>query len=235
MVNKSSFLAGSNHKTGTVWIAQILGDLCSETGRNFFNISFEKIEKSQINDRPVVLFDHYSKFNDSDEITDGMVGFTITRHPKDQIISATRYHHTSVEGWLHVPDKKFHGMTYQQKINSIEGWENKLIFEMKNASIAHTFNQIEHDARLMRIKYEDLINEYPRPRVFDELFEYIKLDDEDIDSFIKNYLKNHIRTGYKSEHIIDGSVNQRDRFWTDKCERVYQRIFGDIASQLGYN
>lgn len=233
MVIKSSFLAGSNHKTGTVWMAQILGDFCRETGRTFF--AEGNVDKDRFKEVPAIIFDNNSTFDNVQDIIEGMVGFTIIRHPKDQIISATRYHHTATEGWLNIPENKFGGMTYQQKINSIDGWEQKVIFEMKNASLLHTYNQIHHDSRLMRIKYEDLINEYPSPKIFDQLFDLIKLDTEDVDIFMKNYLKNHIKSGYKNKHIIDGSVNQRDRLWTDRCERVYQRIYGDIASQLGYN
>ncbi len=233
--DKSQFLVGSQHKTGTVWLAQIMGDLCHDTGRHFINVSFRGIGKDDFIEENVILFDHYSKFSDPENLTEGMTGFTIIRHPKDQIISATRYHQVSSEDWLHVPKDEFDGMTYQEKINSIDGWENKVLFEMQNASIPHTFNQIEHDPRLMRIKYEDMISGYPRPHFFDELFDYINLDDEDRDSFEKNYLKNHIRNGYKSDHVIDGSINQKEKYWTDKCESLYQRIYGDIAEQLGYN
>jgi hypothetical protein len=234
-MRKYSFLVGSNHKTGTVWMAQITGDMARDTGRHFENISFRDINENDVSKKPVVLFDHYSIFRDPGHHTSGMRGFTIVRHPKDQIISATRYHHTSVEDWLHEPIDRFNGKTYQQQINSIEGWDNKVIFEMKNASLFHTHNMLSHDTRLMRIKYEDLISQYPYPDVFNDLFDYLKFDEEDAQSFVKNYLSNHINQGYKSDHVLDGSIEQYKKYWTPRCEQVYGRLYGDIASHLGYN
>lgn len=236
MNTKSSFMAGSNHKTGTVWMHQIVGDFCTYSQRYFRAVSGRPISDDDVDlPGPVVLFDNHSIFDDPNSKTAGMTGFTMIRHPKDQIISATRYHKVSEESWLHEEHEKYDGMTYQEKIKSIEDWESSVIFEMKNASLLFTKNVLQHDIRLMRIKYEDLITGYPYPKVFDELFEYLKFDKEDRHLFTKFYKQNHIVTGYKNSHVADGSIDQWKKYWTPKCDLVYQRLFGDIEYLLGYN
>lgn len=230
---KSSFLVGSNHKTGTVWMAQIVGDMCRETGREFSNVSFRHIGPADMRG-PTALFDNYSQFSDKFFLAKELPGFTVIRHPKDQIISATRYHCVSTEDWLHEPMEKLGGKTYQQTLNEIEIWEDKVIFEMKNASLFHTHNMLNSPVRLIKVKYEDLIIGYPFPNIFDELFDYLQFDFEDAESFHRNYLKNHILSGYRNDHVIDGSIDQWKTLWTPKCERLYKRLYGDIHEQLGY-
>jgi hypothetical protein len=43
----------------------------------------------------------------------------VIRDPRDVIVSGANYHCKADEPWLHIPEKRFGGLTYHQKINSL--------------------------------------------------------------------------------------------------------------------
>ncbi|MBI1263024.1 MAG: hypothetical protein GC184_15005 [Rhizobiales bacterium] len=78
-----------------------------------------------------IFFDWHSKFQSFDDTQLAQcIGIHILRDPRMVAVSAVFYHQRADEHWLHVPMPKYGGLTYQQKLASIEGFRDKLLFEL---------------------------------------------------------------------------------------------------------
>lgn len=230
-----NYLVGTFHKTGSVWMMQLIHEFSQLTGRNFITVSQREITQNDVDDpQGYILFDYQSIFNDPLRLTAEDKGFVVIRHPKDQIISATRYHERSSEYWLHIPLDIYGGKTYQEMINSLETWEEKVTFEMRNASKIHTMDMVNfNDPRFIKIKYEDLVSGYPYPESINLISEHLGFSEFETECFLEAYVKTHMNNN-QNQHIIDGSINQWQSLWTDTLNNGYNRVYGNVEQQLGY-
>jgi hypothetical protein len=230
-----NYLVGTFHKTGSVWMMQLVHEFSQLTARNFVTVAQREITENDTDDpEGYVLFDYQSIFNDPLGLTVEDRGFVVIRHPKDQIISATRYHERSSEYWLHQPLELYGGKTYQEMINSLETWEKKVVFEMRNASRYNSNSMINfNDPRFIKIKYEDLVSGYPNPESINLIAEHFEFSEFETECFVEAYIKTHMNNN-SNEHILDGSINQWQSLWTETLDNGYNRVYGDIEHQLGY-
>lgn len=230
-----NYLVGTFHKTGSVWMMQIIYEFTELTGKKFVTVAQREINNDDISDESdSVLFDYQSLFLDPLNLTTNSKGFIVVRHPKDQIISATRYHCTSSEYWLHEPKSEYGGKTYQQKINELKTWEEKIKFEMHNASKYNTNSMANFsDSRFIKIKYEDLISGYPLPECIDSISKHLNFTSYEEDAFINAYVKTHMNNNQNS-HILDGSINQWRRLWDESLNDLYNKIYPGVEEKLGY-
>ncbi len=237
---KSSFLFGTHHKTGTIWMGTLLGNFCRDTYRKMSTVSLRTVAFDDISTfRPTVVFDYFSMFYDPFNFVDNMKGVSIIRHPKDQIISATRYHQNAPEPWLHYKRDDFGGMTYSEKINSLDTWEEKVYFEMTHASQKFARHMVDHKNNLLNIKYEDLVNDYPYPKALDTIFSHLDFDEEDREVFHKYYLDTHINNKnnmhhVSQAHIAHGEPEQWLELWPESCNKYYEENILYIEKELGY-
>tara|TARA_B000000557_G_C20761543_1_gene437566 strand:- start:361 stop:1098 length:738 start_codon:yes stop_codon:yes gene_type:complete len=129
----------THHKTGTTFWRELVSDIFES--QNIIKINRKNIYKfdelviqSNDSDAYRILLDSHSLIDREFYETNKLKGIHSFRNPKNILISATRYHQKSKEKWLHRPQERFDGKTYQQKINSFNNLENKIIFEMNNSS-----------------------------------------------------------------------------------------------------
>ena len=169
MDSSNNLLWGTYHKTDTVWILSMLHRFCNEAKKNIVTIGIDDPQGASNS----VVFSKHARFQG---VLTEDPGVVIVRHPKDQIISAARYHLTAkYEPWLYEPRKEYGGRSYQEKISSLNTWEKQLKFEMINASMVHTREMVEnHEDRFLRLKYENLINDYPDTTEIDKAIANLK-------------------------------------------------------------
>jgi hypothetical protein len=230
-----NYLVGTFHKTGSVWMMHLIYEFTQITNYNFITVAMRDITENDVDGpRDAVLFDFQSIFSDPLQLTTGSKGFVVIRNPKDQIISATRYHMLSSEEWLHEPRPVFNGRTYQEMINSLDTWEDQLLFEMRNASRYFT-NQMGNfnDPRFIKIKYEDLVSGYPNPSCIEDISAHLGFTEFEKESFYSAYQITHMENS-SNAHIIDGSVNQWETLWPESLNNGFQRLYGNIEERLGY-
>jgi hypothetical protein len=127
-VPQHKIFVGTFHKSGTVLMDQIWTQACQALGIGLW----------KMNDMPAepkhswqVAFNYKSTFGDIPGSCSHR-GMLVIRDPRDVIISGMHYHRKSEESWLHVRREQFGGLTYQEKINSLETDEERLLFEMEN-------------------------------------------------------------------------------------------------------
>lgn len=228
-----NYLIGTFHKTGTIWMMQVIYEFCKSMNYEFITVSSRNIVPKDL-DSNSILFDYQSLFLDESNITKNLKGLVVIRHPKDQILSATRYHLVSKETWLNTPLDRFNGQTYQEKLNSFKTWREQVIFEMTHASRGNTISMgIFNDPRFIKIKYEDLVDGYPIPQSIETISHHLNFSLDEKQKFINAYQKTHMLNN-PNDHILDGKTNQWKALWPDGVDNTYQRIYRDIESRLGY-
>lgn len=233
MIN--NYLVGTFHKTGSVWMMHLIHEFTQKMNYNFVTVAMRDITENDIDGpRDGVLFDYQSIFSDPLQLTNSYKGFVVIRHPKDQIISATRYHKESSEYWLHYPLEIFNGKTYQEMINSFDNWSDQILFEMRNASRRNTNSMVNfHDPRFIKIKYEDLIDNYPNPESLELIYNHLEFSQIERQNFTEAYQETHMNNSI-NEHIIDGTTNQWATMWPEELNNAYERIYGNVEERLGY-
>ena len=167
---KNKVLLGTHHKTGTFWFGKIFSDIASKLGLEFVASTHEQNVPNGTWD---IYQNSHSRF-DKPALGE-FKGVHVVRDPRDQIISATFYHQTSDEEWLHVPRDEFGGSTYQEKINSFSSFDDRMLFEMEGSAYGNIMAMIEFDhsdERFVTAKFEELITDQ-RLEKFEDIFEFL--------------------------------------------------------------
>ena len=107
-------LVGTHRKTGTEWMTAAFFKI-----REHYGIDLD--------------FQYHSQF-DPEAFTQPFRGVHLIRDPRDVVISGCFFNLRSDEKWLQRPREDFQGLTYQQKINSFDSFDDQLIFEMENVA-----------------------------------------------------------------------------------------------------
>ncbi len=225
-------LVGSHHKAGTVWLQSIFKKICQDYYLNFFNGKKEELPASFD-----VFLQFHSRFDLGSLVSDYR-GVHIIRDPRDVIVSGCFYHQKAQEKWLHIPNKEYNGLTYQQKINSFNNLNDKILFEMENSgqrNIKNILNWDFNNSRFIEIKYEDLIID-KELKLFQEIFTFLGFPENTISHLLEISFNKSLFSGNVNNkgHIRSGETNQWQMFFKDKHKEKFKEMFGDGLVCLGY-
>lgn len=161
------------------------------------------------------------------------------RDPRDIIVSAAYYHCSSKEEWLHVPQDKFGGMTYQEKINSLDDIQDRFLFEMENSSYWQIQNMLSVPLSAESIyltRLEILVKDY-KLWEFHKIFDFLEVDTPKLVNLLQIAYENSLFSGNiaKSVHARSGKPAQYATEFSPKTLSRYYEIFGDAAVRLGYD
>ena len=229
---ENKILVGTHHKTGTVWMKNIFSQSCNKLKLKFYN---GKLEQSP-SDFDVLLQEH-SQF-DLDKLNAEYKGLHVIRDPRDIIISGCFYHQKAHEKWLHVPQDKFGGLTYQEKIKSYETLDDQILFEMENSSlwnIQAITNWNYNNPAFFEAKYENLIADVDL-LLFHQIFTFLGFPGQSIPEILKIAYKNSIFSGNlrKTLHVRAAKEKQWEKYFKPKHKAKFLNLYGDVLIKLGY-
>ncbi len=237
--------AGTHHKTGTVWMASVFKEMADRV-----NTGFVHLPESGLRDRPgeletlasnsshLIFFDTHSRFP-SFLLQSGKVrGIHVIRHPKDVAISCARYHSFSEEEWLHRPWNGFAGRTYQEVINEIPAFKDRVMFELQNIAgrEIREMASFQGDSNFMQVKYEDLMQDRSTSLWHDILF-FLGFNAAETCEGILAFYNNSIMFNKKikkKKHVQDGSPAQWTSVFDDSMNRAFEQQFPGMLEKLGY-
>lgn len=228
----SQVLVGTHHKTGTVWLFTIFQKIADLYGLKIHH-NLDRRDPASFD----ILLNDQSTFN-LRLLKRPYKGIHIIRDPRDIIVSSTFYHQKSNESWLHVPRVEFGGMTYQEKINSLDSLDEQILFEMKHSSnktISSILKWNYNNEHFFEIKYEDLIEDSSM-NTFKEIFYFLGFPEAMIPASINIAYNNSLFSGYVSNdnHVRSGEIKQYRKYFKKIHTDKFQNIFGDALIKLGY-
>lgn len=228
---KRKIVVATHHKTGTLWMKRTFDKLSSSLGLTFCDVDMDGL-----NAEADVLFDQHSNF--AATYSGDFRGLHLIRDPRDVVISAMHYHRESAEEWLHLPRDDFGGLTYQQKLNSLDP-EDQFVLEMTTFSRRTIEQMLEwryDQERFYEAKYERLIVDVGAIE-FGKILNFLGVSG--IDAFQGMAI---FRAGSlfgpspprTRGHIRDGRKEQWRTFYRRHHGVLFLDTFGDALVRLGY-
>ena len=259
-MTRAHIFVGTHHKAGTVWMVSTFRLLAQDNGLGFVHLNkidhswkidskkqefFEQhrrvVEKRD--DRPGVFFDYHSAFPDLSACKQdrGAKGLHMVRDPRDMLASGVRYHLKSDEAWLHVPDKRWGGMTFCEKLGSYESYEDQLKFELDTAmgnSIKKMAN-FDDQGVFRNVRYEDLIVDYDM-LLFHELLSWLGLEGIEVVRGLRAYWRKSLfgekgkALGKDQLHVHSGAPAQWRAGLSAAALNMIEERVGEEIVKLGY-
>ena len=231
---KKKIVIGTHHKTGTNFFLKFLKAVEQEGNVILWDrdaSSNARVEPKQWD----IYFDHWSKWViDLNKID--FKGIHSIRHPFSLIYSATLYHLKSDEMWLDKPEEKFGGRSYREMLNSLENFDEQIIFEMKNFSrpVISRMLEVHADKRFVTCRLENISND-PDMTDLENAFKWCGLSSEQTSIYLEIASRFCIwKTGKHSKHMTTGV----DETWRDvfkgSVADTYKRLYEGQEVFLGY-
>ena len=206
--------------------------ICRENGLEFYDGKQEYLPEYFD-----VFFQHHSEFN-LGRIGAPFRGLHIIRDPRDVIVSGCFYHQKSDEAWLHIPQQRFQGMTYQQKICSYSRRSDQVLFEMEQCGRRTIESMTKWDytqTRFYEVKYEHLVQD-ENLDLFRKIFTFLGFPAGCMPGVLQHASDNSLFSGrlQKSLHIRSGRPQQWKQFFTPDHKKRFLELFADALVTLGY-
>jgi len=241
-MNRCAIVA-THHKTGTGWMAQTFTAICKDLDIPLAEVKSEKANRPNDLTPPLVLLAPGSDFSGKEWLLENPEYriLHLIRDPRDVIISGMHYHRVATESQLHIPREKFGGLTYQQKLNSLETDKERYLFEMDNiakytASMMHNWNYGK--AQVFECKYEDLIAD-TEMSLFTKIAEHLGFAEEELEQCREKFWRFSIFGGKnklvgKTTKVRSGNARQWPTVFDRELGEAFLAQFGDVLSGLGY-
>jgi hypothetical protein len=243
---KSRAIVAMHHKTGTIWMRKTFRGIC----RKLDLVAHDFPDQNSPDElkAPCVVVDKHSmwfKKTRKREIDADDRVFHLVRDPRDVVISGMHYHRMSREAWLHKPDEKFGGLTYQQKINSFSDERSRYLFEMGNKAEQTISRMTEWDydrPECFECKYEELMKD-TEMSLFTEISRHLGFSDDELEICRQEFFRQSLfgekrrketKREPREQHVRSGQSRQ----WADVFDRdlatAFLSRFPDILVKLGY-
>ncbi len=241
-MNRCAVIA-THHKTGTVWMNSTFSAICRA-----LDIKFTKVERNDAfspedSPPPIVVFQPHSEFANFPWLLDNPEHrvLHLIRDPRDIIISAMHYHRTAEEQQLHIRRRKFGGMTYQQKINTLANDHERYLFEMQNTSkkvIEAMCGWNYARPNCFECKYEDLVMDKEMV-LFSRILRHLGFSEDELEKGRQEFWRKSLfgkkagRQG-KTRHLRSGEARQWPAVFDRRLAEAFLQNFGDALVGLGY-
>lgn len=225
---------GSFHKTGTV----LMGSIWRRAAKRLeFGLWIQHEQPEPPATPWLVCFHHHARFGAAPEGVPHR-GLLMIRDPRDVIVSGMHYHCRSEEAWLHRPQPRLGGRSYQQALLDCEGHEARLLFELENAggaTIRQMQASLERHPGFLRAKLEALTTDRDLLE-YHRIFTGLGFPGQAIPALLQVAWSNSLFSGQikPSLHVRSGQPAQWTTQFTPRVLAAFTERFGDAAERLGY-
>jgi hypothetical protein len=215
-----------------VWLVNIFRRICAEYGLTLYKGIAATLPKDFD-----VFFRGDSHF-DAAQVRVPFKGLHMIRDPRDVIVSGCFYHQRSEEEWLHIKERRYGGLTYQERINSYQSLDDQLLFEMEHAGrycIEEILAWNYSDPAFYELKYEDLICD-ELLNLFHSVFTFLGFPGNAIPRLLQIAFDNSLFSGTlkSTPHIRSGKTKQWKQYFRSHHKARFLTLFGDALQRLGY-
>jgi hypothetical protein len=225
-----------HHRCGTLWFDRILRKLSRYTGLTYFHGL-----QSELPADTSIFFENHSRVRLDD--LPPRRGSHIRRDPRDILVSGYFYHLWSDETWLHVPQDRFGGLTYQEKLRSLSK-DDGLLFELGNVAGETIGEMVRWNAQphpeFVEVRYEDLIAD---ENEFAVIFSHYSLKGAVLDAAWRAVEESRFKatTGRalgetrEGDHLRSGQPGEWLHHLSEAHLERMAELYGDAVGMLGYD
>jgi len=232
----SLILIGTHHKAGTHWLAGIFRAIAE---KHFLGL-YEGPQLADLS-RYDLFFQDHSDFTLN--TLKNYRGLHMVRDPRDIIVSGCFYHQRAEESWMHIPRKRYEGLSYVQRINSFDTVQEQLLFEMEHIGLLTLRDMYSWNYRnkhFLEVQYENLIDDRELTE-FRKVFTFLQKDNSvlaqfHIDDLLQLAHDNSLFSGKVNDggHVRSGEASQWREHFDTKLSQRFVELFGDLLIRLGY-
>jgi len=229
---KNRILVGTHHKTGSVWLLNIFRRICDEFGLTLYKGMAATLPKE------FHVFFRGNSHLEAAQVRVPFKGLHMIRDPRDIIVSGCFYHQKSKEEWLRIKERRYGGLTYQERINSYQSLDDQLLFEMEHAGrycIEEILAWNYSDPTFYELKYEDLVCD-EQLVLFHDVFAFLGFPGKAIPRLLQIAFDNSLFSGTlkSTPHIRSGKAKQWKQYFRSQHKTRFLQLFGDALQRLGY-
>ena len=225
-------VVATHHKAGTVWLHNVFLRVSQDLGWKFCKGIAANLPED---------FDVFAPGNcqiQAQQIQAPFKGLHMIRDPRDIIISGCFYHQKAPEPWLQKKHSHFGGLSYQEKLNSYQSVDDRILFEMEYAArpcIQEMLAWNYHDPTFFEVKYEDLMSD-EQLLLFHSIFAFLGVPGSAIPRALRIAFENSLFSGLPpiTSHIRSGKTRQWEKYFTSHHHSRFIELFGDALQRLGY-
>jgi hypothetical protein len=227
-------LHATHHKAGTHWILHVLRGIAKR-----YQLHLAQVDAPLEAAYPDILVDPHSR-TDLSKLPRHR-GSHMVRDPRDMVVSGYFYHLWTEETWVHKPDERYGGRSYQQYLNAVDREEGLLEEIHRCAFTFEAMAQWNYDnPSIFEVRYEDLMQEGERG--FERLFEHYGFAPEAIDLGLEVARASSFEARSKREPgqieersvLRSGKPGQWREHFTRRVKERFREATGDLLVQLGY-
>lgn len=228
----TKIVIATHHKVLTVFLSRVFRSFAAITGRSYDLGPGKKLDLSK-----QVLIDHKSTINFA-SLPEDTFGLHVLRDPRDVLVSSSFYHTKSREAWLHQPIEKFGGRTYQQEINALASVEERILFEIREATGNNIRSMLAWDygrEGIAEMRYDQLVGEGATAN-FAQAIEVWPLTDREkrLLAGLFDYFS-LAGPGTNSKHVRNPKPGQWREHFTPRVEAAFREAFPDAIEKLGFD
>ena len=111
MKNSNIIVIATLHKSGTVLMKNIFSTFAKDNNVNFIKVKKEDFKTKNFTNKNIYFDDHSGYLQNIEKSFNYEYKFLqCIRDPRDLLVSATKYHQTSEEKWLHENEDRFNDL-----------------------------------------------------------------------------------------------------------------------------
>jgi hypothetical protein len=251
---KYHVLVGTHHKTGTVWMANVFREISNRLAVPYLDLNNVGVPRRDTARRGEVLrgfisratgrvlvFEAHSHFPPLSaidvEYETHFRGIRMIRDPRDVAISAASYHARAGEPWLHVPQQKFGGLTYQEKNKTFSTLKEKILFELDHSHrrVLRQMLAFNDQGVFRDVRYEQLIED--RELIaWQEILAYLGFEENEMQTVLAVVWEKSLFGGEQDDsfHVTSGTKEQWRQVFDPHLLEQYSNRFAAELVRLGY-
>ncbi|MGO8872610.1 MAG: sulfotransferase domain-containing protein [Acidimicrobiales bacterium] len=226
----------SHHKSGTLWFQQVLLAIVRPYGLHYQWCNDNGRRGSVEPRTDVIVFGNAGTSFQRQRVGQrSFRGSHVIRDPRDVVVSGYEYHKRTHEWWVHRPNPRYGGRSYQEHLNSLNEHDGLMaeIDWVAHFTAAGMGRWDYEQPEFVEIRYEDALAD--QQGTFERLFHWYGLNDSAISVGMEaverlsaangGAVPNHVRSGQPGEW--------RDRLSDDHVQ-YFKELTGDLVVRLGY-
>jgi Sulfotransferase domain len=225
----------SHHKAGTVWFGTVLRSVAATYGLRFQRGRGEPVDATA----DVAFFGNARFFRRDDLGGRPFRGSHVIRDPRDVVVSGYHYHRWTKEEWVHRPDPRWGGLSYQAYLAARDEHDGLLaeIERSARSDLAEMAGWDYDQPEFLELRYEDVLED--EAGAFAALFRFYGFDEPAVRAGLEAVDEARLDRAAalarpEPTHVRSGQPGEWRALFGPAHVARFKELTGDLVVRLGY-